>query len=239
MSEPYGELIGTFSKSADPGLRYPGQWQDEVEIEGSCVGDDCSMPGPLGGSVSLFENGFRWYRSAWGRYSQSDPVGPRSGENLYAYAASNPNRRIDPSGLQSAGVDVCVRPFTIFPKRSTWWMTPVNHSYIQIGSWSAGFQNDDIVHIPEDDTNHPGKKCWDAERDDEGKLSDGTKCKCATNGQIHTCIKNLALQGSRSGGYPSYNFFFNNCGDWAQNTLERCCLSPKIPFHWYLPNLTN
>jgi RHS repeat-associated protein len=103
MSEPYGELIGTFSKSADPGLRYPGQWQDEVDIEGNCVGDDCTMPGPLGGSASLFENGFRWYRSAWGRYSQSDPIGLQSGdkgvEQLFSYAKDNPLRFIDPLGL--------------------------------------------------------------------------------------------------------------------------------------------
>ncbi|RLA04188.1 MAG: hypothetical protein DRQ45_01375 [Gammaproteobacteria bacterium] len=115
MSEPYGELIGSFSKSADPGLRYPGQWQDEVEIEGSCVGDDCTMPGPLGGSVSLFENGFRWYRSAWGRYSQSDPIGERPvrasevlarGSRwhrdrvaLYTYVQNSPLRFTDVLGL--------------------------------------------------------------------------------------------------------------------------------------------
>jgi RHS repeat-associated protein len=103
LHEPYGELIGTFSKTADPGLRYPGQWQDEVELEGSCVGDDCTMPGPLGGSVSLFENGFRWYRTAWGRYSQSDPLGQllplREPQKLFQYASGNPLRTTDEYGL--------------------------------------------------------------------------------------------------------------------------------------------
>jgi YD repeat-containing protein len=112
LHEPYGELIGTFSKTADPGLRYPGQWQDEVELEGSCVGDDCTMPGPLGGSVSLFENGFRWYRTAWGRYSQADPIGLRGGMNLFSYVGSNPLRYRDPLGLRRCCPDEIRRDLT-------------------------------------------------------------------------------------------------------------------------------
>jgi RHS repeat-associated protein len=235
LSEPYGELRGEVGLSADPGLRYPGQWQDELDLEGDCVGVDCNMPGPLEDSYSLFENGYRWYVPRWGRYGQADPLGRETGEHLYGYAISNPFGRIDPSGLQSAGVDVCVRPFTVFPRGMSWWNSPVNHAYLQIGSWTAGFQADDIVHIPEDDPTHPGRKCWSADRAETGSLLDGTDCRCATDDQIQTCVKNRAIQGSKPGGFSSYNFFFSNCGDWAQNTLKNCCLSARIPGHWYLP----
>jgi YD repeat-containing protein len=95
-AEPYGELRGEVGLSADPGLRYPGQWQDELDLEVSCVGDSCTVPGPLEDSYSLFENGYRWYRPGWGRFTQTDPVSVLFG---YRYGNSSPLRIIDPSGL--------------------------------------------------------------------------------------------------------------------------------------------
>jgi RHS repeat-associated protein len=48
-------------------------------------------------------NVFRWYRSSWGRYSQSDPLDNQIAGviNGYRYALSNPLRWIDPTGLES------------------------------------------------------------------------------------------------------------------------------------------
>jgi len=100
-AEPYGELRGDVGLSADPGLRYPGQWQDELDLEASCVGDTCTMPGPLEDSFSLFENGYRWFRPAWGRYGQADPVGLLGDPNIYQYGLSNPMVFLDPGGLSS------------------------------------------------------------------------------------------------------------------------------------------
>ena len=98
-AEPYGQLRGTVNKASDPGLRYPGQWQDELDLDATCVGDDCTLPGPLEHSFSLFENGYRWYRPDWGRYTQSDPIGLRGGINLYGYAGGSPFANVDPKGL--------------------------------------------------------------------------------------------------------------------------------------------
>ncbi len=59
-AEPYGQLRGTVGKTFDPGLRYPGQWQDWLELEAQCIDDSCTPPEPLQQNFSLFENGFRF-----------------------------------------------------------------------------------------------------------------------------------------------------------------------------------
>jgi RHS repeat-associated protein len=99
-AEPYGELRGEVELNADPGLRYPGQWQDELDLESTCIGDTCTMPGPLEDSFSIFENGYRWYDPGWGRYGQGDPKGIRAGVNLYGYAFQNPGKNTDRFGLE-------------------------------------------------------------------------------------------------------------------------------------------
>jgi len=70
------------------------------------VGDDCVLPGPLDHSFSLFENGYRWYRPDWGRYTQSDPIGLIAGPNLFSYALNNPLSLIDPLGLRTCVIFV-------------------------------------------------------------------------------------------------------------------------------------
>ena len=82
-----------------------------IDVDGTCALGECEMPGPLRGSVSLFENGFRWYRAGWGRYTQSDPIGlqPRASgaDHLIAYSRGNPLLFFDENGLD---VRVCCRP---------------------------------------------------------------------------------------------------------------------------------
>ncbi len=45
-------------------------------------------------------NSFRWYRSRWGRYTRTDPLGLSGDLNLYRYAAGTPIAAIDRLGLQ-------------------------------------------------------------------------------------------------------------------------------------------
>jgi RHS repeat-associated protein len=43
----------------------------------------------------------RWYRSGWGRYTQTDPLGVVENPALYSYAANSPITAVDPLGLWS------------------------------------------------------------------------------------------------------------------------------------------
>jgi len=79
---PFGEIV-TSVGTADPMLRYPGQW---------ALRDFYSAP-------KLYSNGYRWYLPEWGRYSQSDPLGLWGSANLYLYAEANPTVNTDITGL--------------------------------------------------------------------------------------------------------------------------------------------
>jgi RHS repeat-associated protein len=48
----------------------------------------------------LNQNGYRYYKSDTGSYTQPDPVGLSGGINDYAYVGGNPLRRIDSYGLE-------------------------------------------------------------------------------------------------------------------------------------------
>ena len=79
--QPFGALNAATSQTATlaQDLRLPGQVNDA--------------------ETGLYQNGFRYYASAWGRYSQSDPIGLAGGLNTYAYVGGNPARLTDPLGL--------------------------------------------------------------------------------------------------------------------------------------------
>jgi RHS repeat-associated protein len=53
--------------------------------------------------TSAWNNGFRDYKSALGRYVESDPLGLTGGTNTYAYVGNNPLSYYDPYGLWAWG----------------------------------------------------------------------------------------------------------------------------------------
>jgi len=66
-------------------MRFPGQRYDAV--------------------TGLFQNGWRDYDPASGRYVQSDPIGLAGGMSTYAYVGSRPYMQIDPAGLWALGIE--------------------------------------------------------------------------------------------------------------------------------------
>ncbi|HMJ87590.1 MAG TPA: RHS repeat-associated core domain-containing protein [Vicinamibacterales bacterium] len=79
--EPYGDtyLLRAGTTAAEQPLRFPGQ-EYERKWEGA----------------EERYNIFRWYRAAWGRYTQEDPLGLAGSINSFAYAGQNPQTLIDP-----------------------------------------------------------------------------------------------------------------------------------------------
>ena len=78
--EPYGEAFAQRAGSTEyQPLRFPGQ-EDGVEGE-------------------KYYNVFRWYRGAWGRYTQADPIGIRGSLNAFGYGNQAPVVNTDRLGL--------------------------------------------------------------------------------------------------------------------------------------------
>lgn len=83
-----GEVFGADAPQEDPDkdgqsyvldMRFPGQRYDRY--------------------TGLFQNGFRDYDPASGRYVQSDPIGLLGGVSTYSYVKASPMNRMDPLGL--------------------------------------------------------------------------------------------------------------------------------------------
>jgi len=72
----------------------------QAEVYQRDVGQEIRLPGQFADLESgLYQNGYRYYNPAWGRYIEPDPLGLLGGLNAYAYANSNPINLSDPLGL--------------------------------------------------------------------------------------------------------------------------------------------
>lgn len=82
--EPYGNIFAMRAGTrTDQPLRFPGQEYAWTSASGA----------------EENYNIFRWYRSAWARYSQADPDGVLSDANLFRYVYNRPLMASDPLGL--------------------------------------------------------------------------------------------------------------------------------------------
>lgn len=79
--DPFGKPVGSSVETVPNVFKYVGRYGVATEE---------------GGLVYMKA---RYYLPELGRFTVKDPIGLRSGENLYAYAGNNPITRIDPLGL--------------------------------------------------------------------------------------------------------------------------------------------
>jgi len=91
--EPFGAVFALRSDDVHQPLRLPGQEAEQLDLGAN-------------GVTEREYNVNRWYRGAWGRYTQRDPIGFRGGNNWYAYANENPVAFADPLGLR---VRICCK----------------------------------------------------------------------------------------------------------------------------------
>ena len=87
---PFGQLASQ-TGSLTHNLRLPGQYADI--------------------KTGLYQNWWRDYDPALGRYLQADPIGLAGGANLYGYVEGNPVSKIDLPGL----FKICCRPLSGLP----------------------------------------------------------------------------------------------------------------------------
>jgi RHS repeat-associated protein len=104
---PYGDVYTVRAgASLHQPLRFPGQ----LAQDGS----------------SLNYNVFRWYRSGWGRYTQTDPIGiTGGGVNLFNYVRANPLVLTDKFGLKCCPKDMFVnlQPINRLASAGLWEVT--------------------------------------------------------------------------------------------------------------------
>lgn len=96
--EPYGNvyLIRKGARTDQP-LRFPGQ---AVAMSWEGMEENYNV--------------FRWYRAAWGRYTQPDPLG-LGGINVFNYVAANPTGRSDALGLVcGSGITEAIVPDKLY-----------------------------------------------------------------------------------------------------------------------------
>ena len=77
--DSYGQARQGVGKASDCPFRYQGQYEDS--------------------ETGLYYNRFRYYSPQEGMYISQDPIGLWGGNHLYTYV-SNPNRKVDPFGLE-------------------------------------------------------------------------------------------------------------------------------------------
>lgn len=88
------------NKTAWAGNYLPFGGLNAATSQTAILAQDLRLPGQISDiETGLYQNGFRYYAPALGRYSQSDPLGLAGGSNTYAYAQGNPLLYVDPWGL--------------------------------------------------------------------------------------------------------------------------------------------
>lgn len=141
-------------------------------------GYNLGLPGQYFDAESgLWYNGFRYYDSRLGSYTQSDPVGLAGGLNTYAYVGGNPVMGIDRLGLSAAGVVAgWIAPDLIVPDPTdAAWPKWVVYGAVIGGAWAIDHfvfseQQDDgkddaqAPGIPTADDGYVCPKKWDGEK---------------------------------------------------------------------------
>ena len=113
-------------------------------------------------------NVFRWYKSSWGRYTQTDPIGLAAGTNLFAYAVGNPLIYMDPDGRKGKPLpalpppEVCPTPKPKLPKAGFGWVGGAITILLDVLIWPGDLNPEEF-----ENKKFPCKVCDEKEDDDD------------------------------------------------------------------------
>lgn len=216
--DPYGRIFTLRSGSGrHQPLRFPGQEAEQL--------DDTQVNGLTERSYNIF----RWYRGAWGRYSQRDPLGLSAGVNLYIYALNRPLTLVDPRGL-ICGVTVWTEGASV--DLSAGWqrgfMGRWGHQWIEWQGGSAGFwpgtrtPETPFEYVPgrvQSPDPHGGDRGNEFRRQETFSFI-GRQCPDCS--QVPSCLAQFARTYS-----SDYCLTSNNCRDFVSAALSACGLTTE------------
>ena len=206
--EPFGNVFDMrIGSRGDQPLRLPGQeaalvWQGTDENY----------------------NIFRWYNTAWGRYTQADPVGLQAGTNLFAYVHGNPIKIIDPFGLKAelvcknvgtAGIAIPLSRHCRLRVTCDTCAGPPPEIDVTVGMEFTGNPPYTINEWPYPSGLQGYTETWPVAID--GKECDFTKCVRAYNKLFSTGFTGQATQY-----VPAYSVLGPNSNTYAARLIEIC-----------------
>jgi RHS repeat-associated protein len=208
---PYGDV---FALRAGASLHQPLRFPGQVAQDGS----------------SLSYNVFRWYRSGWGRYSQSDPIGLQGGPNMYSYALANPLIHADPYGLRAmlACKDVALggQPIPsvyhcrILMTKDDCCKPPVEASF---GMEYTGTPPYSITEWP------AATKLWDYYICKDIDLRGQTACTFGKCVRAYNNLFRIGYTGAATKYIPKYNALGPNSNSYAAKLISICGGSVDFP----------